>query len=162
MFNVKAVIQEVEAEKIPESEGNPRANCANGAKNEPKVSTFSTFSTPPTSKKQDIGKLISLKLIYGDPDQDDNIKQSDDDIDIPFTDHDIAEHIISSEVHRDDRSFVRQQLIGSYGADRLKRVDGYLEQFRIGSESVQEPHKKSNAGRKRANTWLRNKINVRA
>ena len=81
---------------------------------------------------------------------------------IPFTDHEIAEHKISSEVHRDDRSFVRQQLIGSYGADRLKRVDGYLEQFRVGSESVDLPHKKENAGRKRANTWLRNKINVRA
>jgi hypothetical protein len=153
MFNVKAVIQEVEQEKVTESEGNPRANGANGAKNEPKVSTFSTFSTPPTSNKRDIGKLDSLRLIYGEP------NQKDDDIEVPFTDHEIAEHLINTEVHRDDRSFVRQQLIGAYGAERLSRVDGYLEQFRIGAESVTEPHKKSNAGRRRANTWLRQERN---
>jgi hypothetical protein len=77
----------------------------------------------------------------------------------PFTDHEIAEHLINTEVHRDDRSFVRQQLIGAYGAERLSRVDAYLEQFRIGAESVGEPHKKSNAGRRRANAWLRQKRN---
>jgi hypothetical protein len=153
MFNVKAVIQEVEAEKIPEFEGNPRANGANSAKNEPKVSTFSTFSTPSTSNKQDIGKLDSLRLIYGEP------IQNDDEKEVPFTDHEIAEHLINTEVHRDDRSFVRQQLIGAYGAERLSRVDAYLEQFRIGAESVTEPHKKSNAGRRRANTWLRKERN---
>ena len=149
MFNVKAIIGEVEAEKNPESEDNPRANCANGAKNEPEVSTFSTFSTPPTSNKQDIGKLDSLKLIYGD------LGQGEADIDVPFTDHEIAEHLINAEVHRDDRPFVRQQLIGAYGAERLKQVDSYLEQFSIGSASVTESYKKSNAGRLRANTWLR-------
>jgi hypothetical protein len=153
MFNVKAVIREVEAEKNPESEGNPRANCANGAKNESKVSTFSTLSTPPASENQNIGKLESLKLIYGDLDQ------NEADIDVPFSDHEIAEHLINTEVHRDDRSFVRQQLIGAYGTERLSRVDAYLEQFRIGAESVTEPHKKSNAGRRRANTWLRQERN---
>jgi hypothetical protein len=76
---------------------------------------------------------------------------------IPFSDHEIAEHKISNEVHRDDRSFVRQQLIGAYGAERLSRVDEYLKQVKIGAESVDEPHKKSNAGRRRANTWLRGK-----
>ena len=74
---------------------------------------------------------------------------------VPFTDHEIAEHKIDTEVHRDDRPYVRQQLLGAYGAERLSRVDAYLEQFRIGAESVTEPHKKSNAGRRRANTWLR-------
>jgi hypothetical protein len=74
---------------------------------------------------------------------------------VPFSDHEIAEHMIDTEVHRDDRSFVRQQLIGAYGTVRLKRVEEYMEQFRIGSESVDAPHKKSNAGRKRANTWIR-------
>ena len=74
---------------------------------------------------------------------------------IPFTDHEIAEHKIDTEVHRDDRSFVRQQLIGAYGAERLARVDTYMVQFRLGAESVKQPHKKSNAGRRRANTWLR-------
>jgi hypothetical protein len=78
---------------------------------------------------------------------------------IPFTDHEIAEHLINTEVHRDDRSFVRQQLIGAYGAERLSRVDAYLAQFRIGAESVTEPHKKSNAGRRRANSWLRQERN---
>jgi hypothetical protein len=78
---------------------------------------------------------------------------------IPFTDHEIAEHLINTEVHRDDRSFVRQQLIGAYGGERLSRVDAYLAQFRIGAESVTEPHKKSNAGRRRANTWLRQERN---
>jgi hypothetical protein len=155
MFNVKAVIQEVEQEKVTESEGNPRANCANGAKNEPKVSTFSTFSTPPTSENRDIGKLDSLKLIYGDPDQIDNLDQSEVGIEVPFTDHEIAEHLINTEVHRDDRAFVRQQLLGAYGAERLSRVDDYLKQFKIGAESVGESYKKSNAGRGRANTWLR-------
>ena len=157
MFNVKAVIREVEAEKNPESEGNPRANCANGAKNEPKVSTFSTlstFSSPPTTKKQDISKLGSLKLIYGDPNQSDTEVPADIQP-VPFTDHEIAEHKIDTEVHRDDRAFVRQQLIGAYGAERLSRVDAYLEQFKLGAGSVSEQHKESNAGRKRANTWLR-------
>ena len=74
---------------------------------------------------------------------------------VPFTDHEIAEHLINTKVHRDDRSFVRQQLIGAYGAERLIRVDAYLEQFRLGAGSVKQPHKKSNAGRRRANTWLR-------
>jgi hypothetical protein len=153
MFNVKAVIQEVEAEKIPEFEGNPRANCANGAKNEPKVSTFSTFSTPPTPNKQDIDALDSLRLIYGDPDK------SQEYTGIPFSDYEIAKQKIDTEIHRDDRQYVRQQLIGAYSAERLSRVDAYLEQFRIGAESVTEPHKKSNAGRRRANTWLRQERN---
>ena len=74
---------------------------------------------------------------------------------IPFTDHEIAEHKIDTEVHRDDRAFVRQQLLGAYGAERLSRVDDYLKQFKIGAESVGESYKKSNAGRGRANTWLR-------
>jgi hypothetical protein len=151
MFNVKAVIQEIEGEENPESEGNPRANCANGAKNEPEVSTFSTFSTPPTSIKQGIGKLDSLRLIYGDPETDQEYTG------IPFSDYEIAKHKIDTEVHRDDRQYVRQQLIGAYSAERLSRVDAYLEQFRIGAESVTEPHKKSNAGRRRANTWLLNR-----
>ena len=76
---------------------------------------------------------------------------------IPFADHEIAEHKISNEVHRDDRSFVRQQLIGAYGSDRLDIVNQYLEQLEQGFSSVKETHKKSNVGRKRANTWLREK-----
>jgi hypothetical protein len=89
----------------------------------------------------------------------DEISPKNEQESIPFTDHEIAEHRIDTEVHRDDRAFVRQQLIGAYGVERLLRVDAYLEQFRIGVESVGEPHKKSNAGRKRANTWLRQERN---
>ena len=50
---------------------------------------------------------------------------------VPFTDHEIAEHLIDTEVHPDDRSFVRQQLIGAYGEKRLARVSAYFEQFKI-------------------------------
>jgi hypothetical protein len=89
----------------------------------------------------------------------DEISSENEQESIPFTDHEIAEHKINTEVHRDDRSFVRQQLIGAYGAERLTRVNDYLEQFKIGMQSVGEPHKKSNAGRKRANTWLRQERN---
>jgi hypothetical protein len=78
---------------------------------------------------------------------------------IPFTDHEIAEHKISDEVHRDDQSFVRQRLIGIYGAKRLELVDQYLRHFNEGSNSVEETHKKSNAGRFKANTWLREHSN---
>ena len=152
-MHVKAALREVEAGEIPENEGDPRAKHAKRAKDGAEISTISTFSTPPTSKNQDIGKLESLKLIYGD------LGQGEADIDVPFTDHEIAEHLINAEVHRDDRPFVRQQLIGAYGSERLTRVDGYLEQFRISTESVDEPHKKSNAGRRRANTWLRQERN---
>lgn len=155
MFNVKAVIQEIEGEKIPDSKGAPRAKDAKRAKAESEISTISTVSTPPTSENRDIGKLDSLKLIYGDPDQIDNLDQSEVGIEVPFTDHEIAEHLIDTEVHRDDRAFVRQQLLGAYGAERLSRVDDYLKQLKSGAESVGESYKKSNAGRGRANTWLR-------
>ena len=74
---------------------------------------------------------------------------------IPFTDHEIAEHKIDQEIHKDDRSFVRQRLIGIYGAKRLELVDQYLKHFNEGSNSVKETHKKSNAARFKANTWLR-------
>ena len=74
---------------------------------------------------------------------------------IPFTDHEIAKHKIDQEIHKDDRSFVRQRLIGIYGAKRLELVDQYLKHFNEGSNSVEETHKKSNAGRFKANTWLR-------
>jgi hypothetical protein len=77
---------------------------------------------------------------------------------IPFTDHEIAGHKIDTEVHRDDRAFVRQRLLGVYGVERLSRVDEYLKQFELGAASVSEPHKKSNAGRRRANTWIREKL----
>jgi hypothetical protein len=149
MFNVKEVIREVEAEKKPESEGTPRAKGAKGAKNRPEISTISTISTPPASENGNVSKLESLRLIYGDS------NQKDDDPVIPFTDHEIAEHKIDTEVHRDDRAFVRQRLIGIYGAKRLELVDQYLKHFNEGSNSVEEAHKKSNAGRFKANTWLR-------
>ena len=130
-----------------------------------------------------MGKYLeALKLIYGDDEKSsetpetrtdktdrspfvsnvsascggfDEILVEEEEKSIPFTDHEIAEHRIDTEVHRDDRPYVRQQLIGVYGLERLRRVDSYLEQFRLGAESVKQPHKKSNAGRFQANTWLR-------
>jgi hypothetical protein len=149
MFDVRAVVRQIEAEENPKSDGTPRAKGAKGAKNRPEISTISTISTPPASENGNVSKLESLRLIYGDS------NQKDDDPVIPFTDHEIAKHKIDQEIHKDDRSFVRQQLIGVYGGDRLLRVDEYLEQYELGAASVTELHKKSNAGRRRANTWLR-------
>jgi hypothetical protein len=132
-----------------------------------------------------MGKYLeALKLIYGDDEKNheisirrtdktdksksvsnvsttlegnNNFLPESDPESIPFTDHEIAEHKIDIEVHRDDRSFVRQQLIGAYGEERLSRVNVYLEQFNLGAASVSEPHKKTNAGRRRANAWIREK-----
>ena len=113
-----------------------------------------SFETPkPRTDKTDKSKFVSN--VSATLEGNNNFLSENDSESLPFTDHEIAEHKISTEVYRDDRSFVRQQLIGKYGAVRLARVDEYLEQFKIGAESVKEPHKKSNAGRFRANTWLR-------
>ena len=156
MFNVKAVIQEVEAEKNPESEDSPRANCANRANNEPEISTISTISTPPIPENENIGKIEPLKLVYGLPSNNsDAIDLQTQDESVPFTDHEIAEHKIDQLNLRDDRAFVRQMLLGAYGKDRLTLVDRYFNEWRKGVESEPIEVKKENAGRWLANTWLR-------
>ena len=74
---------------------------------------------------------------------------------VPFTDHELAEHKINELTLRDDRTFVRQMLLGAYGKDRLTLVDLYFNEWRKGVESEPIEVKKENAGRRRANTWLR-------
>jgi hypothetical protein len=74
---------------------------------------------------------------------------------IPFTDHEIAEHKINELTLRDDCVFVRQMLLGAYGKDRLALVNLYFDEWRKGAESEPIEVKRENAGRRRANTWLR-------
>jgi len=70
------------------------------------------------------------------------------------TDHEIAEHKINGLKLHDDRVFVRQKLIGIYGAKRLDIVNKYLEQWRLGVEAEPVKIKQENAGRHRANAWI--------
>ena len=76
---------------------------------------------------------------------------------IPFTDHEIAEYKINGLTLREDRAFVRQMLLGAYGNNRLTLVDQYLSEWHIGATAEVVEVKKENAGRHRANTWLREK-----
>ena len=162
MFDIKAVVREIEAEGNPNFEGKARAkvaNCANKSEKVSTFSTFSTFSTPPTTENECIGKLESLKIVYGEPGKDngDDEVRSLPSIDepIPFTDHEIAEHKIDQLKLHDDRVFVRQKLIGIYGTKRLDIVNKYFEQWRLGVEGEPQEIKQENAGRHRANTWIR-------
>ena len=75
--------------------------------------------------------------------------------DIKTTDHEVAEQLISSLELHDDQVFVRQCLIGIYGSDRLAVVQEYFNQWYVGSSSEPISHKKENAGRYRANVWIR-------
>ena len=75
--------------------------------------------------------------------------------DIKTTDHEMAEQLINSLELHDDRVFVRQCLIGIYGSDRLAVVQEYFNQWYVGSSSEPISHKKENAGRYRANVWIR-------
>ena len=56
MFDVRAIVLEVEVEENLKTEGNPRAKVANCANNDRKVSTFSTLSTPPPPENGNIQK----------------------------------------------------------------------------------------------------------
>ncbi len=77
--------------------------------------------------------------------------------DIKTTDHEMAEQLINSLELHDDRVFVRQCLIGIYGSDRLAVVQEYFNQWYVGSSSEPISQKKENAGRYRANVWIREK-----
>ena len=64
MFDVRAVVLEVEAEENSKSEDTPRAKAANCAINATKVSTFSTFSTPRPSGNADChAKRVALEWL---------------------------------------------------------------------------------------------------
>lgn len=66
-----------------------------------------------------------------------------------------SEELIRTIKHRDDRKFVYECLSGVPGDDRITLVNQYLVQFQQGSEAEPGPIKSENAGRYRANTWLR-------
>jgi len=84
-------------------------------------------------------------------------KDIHDVIDRKPTDHEIAEHKINGLKLHDDRVFVRQKLIGIYGAKRLDIVNKYLEHWQLGAEAESVEIKQENAGRYRANKWIREK-----
>jgi len=86
-----------------------------------------------------------------------NIQASNEQDSLPFTDHELAEHQINGLRLRDDRVFVHQRLLGIYGKKRLELVNQYFDEWRKGSEAQPEGHRKENAGRYRANTWLRDR-----
>ena len=68
-----------------------------------------------------------------------------------------AERLVSSLELHDDRVFIHQCLIGIYGTKRLDVVNKYLEQWRLGVEAEPVGIKQDNAGRYRANVWMREK-----
>ena len=76
------------------------------------------------------------------------------------TNQGIAEHLIGSLKLHDDRTFVRQYLIGIYGTKRLTAMNAYLDQWQLGSDAETDGIKKENAGRYRANVWLRDRNNA--
>ncbi len=84
-----------------------------------------------------------------------NIQASNEQDSVPFTDHELAEHQINGLRLRDDRVFVHQRLLGIYGKKRLELVNQYFDEWRKGSKAQPEGHRKENAGRYRANKWLR-------
>ena len=69
--------------------------------------------------------------------------------------HEQAERLVCSLTSHDDRVFIRQQLIGAYGSDRLVIIQEYFNQWYVGSSSEPISQKKENAGRYRANVWIR-------
>ena len=77
--------------------------------------------------------------------------------DVPFTDQELAEHKINGLRLRDDREFVYRKLKGTYGEKRLDLVNQYFDEWRKGSDAETNVNKIENAGRYRANTWLRDR-----
>jgi hypothetical protein len=84
----------------------------------------------------------------------DQLKQYKSEI-VSYLNQQEAERLVSSLELHDDRVFIHQCLIGIYGTNRLDTVNKYLEQWQQGSSAEPINIKKDNAGRNRANTWLR-------
>ncbi len=82
-------------------------------------------------------------------------KYIDDIKDCKPTYQEIAEHKINGLKLHDDRVFLRQKLVGIYGTKRLDIVNKYLEQWKLGVEAEPVAIKQDNAGRHRANVWIR-------
>ncbi len=88
-----------------------------------------------------------------------NIQASNEQASVPFTDHELAEYKIKGLRLRDDRVFIHQRLLGIYGKKRLDLVIQYFDEWRKGSDAETINYKKDNAGRYRANVWLRQYFN---
>jgi len=86
-----------------------------------------------------------------------NIQASNDQDSPPSTDHELAEYKINGLRLREDRVFIHQKLVGIYGKKRLDLVNQYFDEWRKGSEVETNVNKIENAGRYRANTWLRDR-----
>ncbi len=86
-----------------------------------------------------------------------NIQASNEQDSPPSTDHELAEHKINGLRLREDRVFIHQKLIGIYGKKRLDLVNQYFDEWQKGSEAETNVNKIENAGRYRANTWLRDR-----
>ena len=76
-----------------------------------------------------------------------------------LTDQELAEHLVGSLKSHDDRVHLHKGLIGAYGASRLSIVNEYLDQWKQGCDAEPVSYKKDNAGRYRANVWLRQYFN---
>ena len=66
-----------------------------------------------------------------------------------------ANNWINSFSMPEDRSFVRKCLAGISGSDRTALVIKYLDQWQQGIDAEPIDIKKNNAGRYRANVWIR-------
>ena len=99
----------------------------------------------PTNQKEKVVKASKQELTNGATKNED-IKPSD---------HEIAEQLIGTLELHDDRVYIHQYLIGIYGTKRLDIVNKYLEQWQQGSDAEPSQIKKDNAGRYRANVWIR-------
>jgi hypothetical protein len=61
-------------------------------------------------------------------------------------------------IFNEDIEFVVKQVQHISGRERLRLVRRYLEEFDTGFAAEKNPARKRNAGRKRANTWVREKL----
>ena len=86
-----------------------------------------------------------------------NIQASNEQDSVLLTDHELAEQKINGLRLREDRVFVHQRLLGIYGKKRLDLVIQYFDEWQKGSDAETNVNKIENTGRKRANTWLRDR-----
>ena len=76
-----------------------------------------------------------------------------------LTDQQRAEYLVGSMESHDDRVHLHKSLIGAYGNKRLNIVNEYLDLWQQGCDAEPVSYKKDNAGRYRANVWLRQYFN---
>lgn len=103
-----------------------------------------TESTPTKPTKD-----LSYPFVGANPALSEKIKHGES------THQERAESMIDQLELHDDRVFVRRCLIGIYGADRLAAFQRYLAKWNEGAANETNAIKKQNAGRFRANCWLR-------